>query len=110
MTHEQLRARCLVTSAGCWLWQGAVQSSGYGILRFRGRVVLAHRLSLTLKLYRQGRAIGGKYACHQCHRLGAPSDNKLCVNPDHLHAGTQSTNMRQWHRRRGAQAPKDITV
>lgn len=97
--------RCEVTEQGCWLWRGAVQSSGYGIMRYRGRVLLVHRLALDafLRLKTRG-TLGARYACHECPR-GA---TKLCANPEHISPGSQSKNMRQWHRSRSAARPQEI--
>ena len=74
----------------CWLWKGA-QIEGYGHLVMAGhKKKLAHRASWEIEYgfpmphYLQ--------ACHHC-------DVKLCVNPRHIYAGTQSQNMKDhWDR------------
>jgi hypothetical protein len=72
---------CVITSRGCWEWQGSRNQQGYANSG-KGRV---HRLVLAAKL---GRPIKtGLHALHEC-------DNPCCVNPDHLWEGTFSDNMK----------------
>ena len=67
----------------CWIWRGAVQSSGYGAFRFDGRVLLAHRFSYEIHIGPIGQ---GMQIDHRCCRT-------LCVNPDHLQQVTQQDNL-----------------
>ena len=68
----------------CWLWGGAANNSGYGLGRFFGKVMLAHRASWMLN---NGEIPKGMYVLHKC-------DTPLCCNPLHLSIGTQAENMR----------------
>lgn len=65
----------------CWLWIGAVQSSGYG--SFQGQ--LAHRFAHELLV---GPIPDGHQVDHLCRV-------RLCVNPDHLEAVTAEENVRR---------------
>ena len=83
-------ARCK-REGDCMIWQGAVTSGVYGVLRFGGRIVYAHRLALYLS---QGPIPKHKVVCHSC-------DAPRCCEPTHLSAGTYGRNLQEaWHRKR----------
>lgn len=72
----------------CWEWTGARNGWGYGVLRDEdGKLQLAHRVSLSLKLQRPIEP--GYFANHLCA-------NKWCVRPAHLYEGTPSENAHDW--------------
>lgn len=66
-------------NTGCWLWSGQV-TKGYGRIYIdrTSRSIGAHRFSYILA---NGQVPPGLSVLHKC-------DVPLCVNPDHLYAGT----------------------
>ena len=75
--------------SGCWVWTGANNGLGYGVMRLGLKQVYAHRFS-----YEQfvSPIPDGLCICHKC-------DNPRCVNPDHLFLGTQKDNMQDCSRK-----------
>ena len=67
----------------CWLWCGAVNEDGYGLMKVDGRKRRVHRLSYT---WFAGE-IGNLCVLHKCN-------TPACVRPDHLYLGTQQNRMR----------------
>jgi hypothetical protein len=69
---------------GCWVWNGAKDSSGYGMVSRYGKRIRVHRISAEHYL---GLPVNDKrVVLHLC-------DNPSCCNPAHLKGGTQKDNM-----------------
>lgn len=83
---EKLHASSVKTETGCWRWNGACNSGGYGHVTYEGKLVDVHRLSLHL--FKNFDLTSGLQALHN-----KECPNKDCWNPDHLHEGDQMDNM-----------------
>lgn len=90
--------------SGCWIYSGATNDSGYGIVGTGGRGMpndRAHRIT-----YRHfcGDIPKGMFVCHTC-------DVPSCCNPDHLFLGTNLDNVKDMIRKgRNSPPPRNPHV
>lgn len=81
-----MASKIAVSHAGCWDWQGAKNSRGYGcVTNGKGTSMLAHRRAYMELV---GEIPEGLQIDHLCM-------NKACVNPAHLEPVTQLENTRR---------------
>ncbi|WEU68275.1 HNH homing endonuclease [Escherichia phage vB_Ec_Tarrare] len=66
----------------CILHTGCTTKGGYGLTHLNGKTMLAHRVAY---IKAKGAVPDGMVIMHTC-------DTPLCVNPEHLKAGTQREN------------------
>lgn len=85
---ERLLSRSTITNT-CWLWNGSVREHGYGATSYRGKQILAHRLSYELF---KGPIPRGLVIDHLC-------GVKRCLNPEHLEPVTVSENTRRYNKK-----------
>ena len=91
--HKAMRH---VVSGTCWEYAGTINRFGYGQFYHRGKTIRAHRASYEIK---NGPIPDGLLVCHTC-------DNRKCINPEHLYAGTYADNYRDARERNRLNTPK----
>ena len=81
---------------GCWIWTGSIGSRGYGKISINNKTLLVHRYSYE---YYKGKIPKDKIIMHIC-------DQRECVNPKHLRAGTSQDNCLDMHEKGRSNTPR----
>jgi HNH endonuclease len=71
---DRVQAGYIEDANGCWIWQGYVNDSGYGVIKIRPHRIRAHRASWEALV---GPIPDGLEIDHLCRV-------RRCVNPEHL--------------------------
>ena len=82
---DRFLAKIVASPNGCWIWQAAIKSDGYGVFWVNGRTVRAHRFAYEMFV---GPIPDGLQTDHLCR-------NRNCVNPAHLEPVTNQENFRR---------------
>lgn len=82
---ERVLSRTQMTDSGCWVWQGATNGKGYGVIRAHGQ-----QMSVTRIVYEA--TIGPVADNHELDHLCMV---RSCVNPGHLEAVTHRENVQR---------------
>lgn len=94
--EKRFMAKVIISlESGCWEWNATKTLNGYGRIGINRKTMLAHRLSYLMY---KGDIPNDLHICHSC-------DNRKCVNPDHLWAGTRQENMDDCVRKGRARGP-----
>lgn len=86
--------------ADCWEWTGPPGDVGYGTMSVSGKQRRCHRIAWVLEHGAEPEK--GLCVLHRC-------DNRLCVRPDHLFAGTHRDNIADMnHKGHGSRPPLHV--
>ena len=80
---DRFWSKVRVLGNGCWEWNGAKTSRGYGCLRRQGRLLYAHRVAREALV---GPIPKGLESDHLCR-------NHACVHPLHIETVTHRVNL-----------------
>jgi DNA-binding transcriptional regulator YiaG len=102
-TPESFWAR-VKKSKGCWEWQGALNSTGYGSVAWGGHVYTAHRVAAWLSglVKHPSRPTHASELTHVLHKC----DNRKCCNPEHFFLGAYKDNQLDAYKKKRRVQPR----
>lgn len=86
-----------IPECGCWIWEGCINSRGYGMVKLAGVMQYLHHI--LWRMHHKRPIPKGMVLMHRC-------DTRRCCNPLHLRPGTHNANMRDMVRK-GRQATNE---
>lgn len=90
--------------SGCWIFTGAINDAGYGIVGMGRRGEPNDRSHRITYRHYCGSIPDGMFVCHSC-------DTPACCNPDHLFLGTNQDNVNDMVRKgRNSKPPRNPHV
>lgn len=88
--------------SGCWIFMGAINNFGYGIVGAGTRGQPNDRAHRIVYRHYKGEIPSGMFVCHTC-------DIPSCCNPDHLFIGTNQDNVDDMIRKkRNSKPPQNL--
>ena len=93
-----------VPFSGCWIFTGATNDFGYGIVGSGARGEPNERVHRITYKHFCGSIPDGMFVCHTC-------DVPSCCNPDHLFLGTNQDNVNDMvKKRRNSKPPRNLHI
>ena len=74
----------------CWEWQGNKNTHGYGTVRQKNKIILAHRVAFS---------IINNVVLNSSQTVAHSCDNPKCINPYHLFLTDHAGNMEDRHKK-----------
>lgn len=91
----------IIPESGCWIFMGAMNESGYGIVGLGARGGGVGRVHRVTYRHFTGEIPAGMFVCHRC-------DVRACCNPHHLFLGTAKDNTDDMlQKNRGSKPPRN---
>lgn len=77
----------------CLLWTGSVDRDGYGRVRYRGELIMAHRWAWIQLREPFSGDLDLDHLCHDPATCSPPCQHRRCINVEHLEPVTHQENV-----------------